>query len=186
MELQKNTFTITVKEFNGTHKINEAYRPIARALKSKFTELEFVPVENILFVENLEDKKKKNNIPVYAQISKLPGKWEDIIYQTTGQSFEYMLEIFRENIHGMSRAQIVALVYHELKHIQFINSDNGPKVGIVGHDIEDWINMVEKFGSNWASTKGEIPDLLDEDVSWDSIEGPATLFPAEIVLKLVK
>lgn len=97
-----------------------------------------------------------------------------------------MLEIFKENNYHMSRQQIIALIYHELKHIQLVKSDNGPKIDIVRHDVEDWFNMVEKLGTNWASTKGSIPNLLDEDISWESIEGPANLFPAETSLKLVK
>ncbi|MCK9326783.1 MAG: hypothetical protein M0P69_14925 [Bacteroidales bacterium] len=177
---------ITVNEFNGVYKINEAYRPIAKALKEKFEELAYVPVGNILFIENLESKRKKNNKIIYAQISKMPSKWLDIIYQVTGQSFEYMLEIFRENIAEMSREQIVALVYHELRHIQLVMADNGPKVDIVSHDIEDWTNMIQKLGTDWASTKGEVPDLLAADVDWESIEGPANLFPAESTIRLVK
>jgi len=184
MEAQKSI--IAVEEFGGKYKINENYRPIAAALISKFPELMYVPVDNILFIENMEDKRKKNNGIVYAQISKMPGKWEEIIYQITKKQFEYMLEIFKENTEGMSRAQITALIYHELKHIQLVRSDQGPKIDIVRHDVEDWFNMVEKLGTNWASTKGSIPNLLDEDVNWESIEGPANLFPAETSLKLVK
>lgn len=64
---------ITVKEFNGKFKINDSYRPIAEALKKKYKELQYVPIKNILFIENMENKKKKNNKIVYAQISKVPG-----------------------------------------------------------------------------------------------------------------
>ncbi|HWQ42804.1 MAG TPA: putative metallopeptidase [Desulfosporosinus sp.] len=184
MEAQKGI--VTVEEFNGKYKINEDYRPIAEALKAKFKELEYVPVKNILFIENTEDERKKNNSIVYAQISKMPGKWEDIIYQVTQKHFEYMLEIFKENTIMMSREQIVALIYHELRHIQLVKSKDGPKVDIVSHEVEDWLNMVEKLGLNWASTKGSIPDLLDENINWETIEGPHNLFPAETSLKLVK
>jgi len=177
---------IAVDEFNGKYKINEDYRPMAEALKTKFKELEYVPVKNILFIENTEDRRKKNNLIVYAQISKMPPKFEEIIYQVTKKRFEYMLEIFKENTILMSRSQIVALIYHELKHIQLVQSKDGPKIDLVGHDVEDWINMVEKLGLNWASTKGSIPNLLDENINWESIEGPHCLFPAEISLKLVK
>lgn len=182
----KNESIIMVDEFDGKYKINESYRPIAKALKAKYQELQYVPVGNILFIENLEDKRKNNNMTVYAQISKLPGKWEEIIYQITEKSFEYMLEIFKENTREMSREQIVALIYHELKHIQFIKSDKNPRVGIVGHDIEDWANMIEKLGGNWPSTKGSIPDLLDENINWETIDGPPTLFSAEKGLRVVK
>ncbi|GAB6170583.1 hypothetical protein JCM15765_00610 [Paradesulfitobacterium aromaticivorans] len=184
MESQNNL--VVVEEFGGKHKINEDYRPIAKALVEKFWELQYVPVANILFIENMEDKRKKNNATVYAQISKMPGKWEEIIFQITKRHFEYVLEIFKENTSLMSRQQIVALIYHELKHIQLVKSEHGPKIDIVSHDVEDWFNMVEKLGVNWASMKGQIPNLLDENINWESIEGPANLFPAETSLKLVK
>ncbi|MDA8228746.1 MAG: putative metallopeptidase [Desulfitobacterium hafniense] len=184
MDAQKGI--IAVEEFNGKHKINENYRPIAESLKAKFRELEYVPVKNILFIENTEDKRKKNNSTVYAQISKIPPKFEEIIYQVTGKYFEYMLEIFKENTYAMSREQIVALIYHELRHIQLVQKKDGSEIDIVGHDVEDWLNMVEKLGLNWQGTMSQIPDLLGDGVNWESIEGPMNLFPAETSLKLVK
>ncbi len=184
MDVQKTI--IAVEEFNGKYKINENYRPIAEALKTKFKELEYVPVKNILFIENTEDKRKKNNSTVYAQISKMPPKFEEIIYQVTGKYFEYMLEIFKENTMLMSREQIVALVYHELRHIQLVQKKDGPEIDIVAHEVEEWLNMIEKLGLNWQGTMSQVPDLLAADVNWESIEGPMNLFPAETSLKLVK
>lgn len=170
---------IVVKEFNGKHRINDAYRPIAEALKAKYRELEHIPVKHILFIENTEDKRKKNKATVFAQIGKVPDRWGDIIYQTTGKHFSYVMEIFRNNITEMSREQIIALIYHELRHIGYDGD-------LISHDIEDWANMVEKLGVNWAGTKAYIPDLLDKDIDWESIEGPETLFPAENTLRVVK
>lgn len=176
---------VTVKKFTGKFKINDSYRPIAEALKKKYKELEYAPIPNILFIENLEDKRKKGNAKVYAQISKMPKKWEDIVYQITGKTFEYILEIFKENIWDMDRGQIVALIYHELRHIQLVVTEGSSKVDLVAHDIEDWSNMVEKLGRDWANTKATIPDLLDEDVDWDSIEGPPNFLNLEGI-RLVK
>jgi len=182
----ENQNIVTVEEFNGKFKINDFYRPIAAALQEKFKkELQWVPVKNILFIENQEDEKKKNNKIVCAQISKVPEKWADIVYQITGKHYEYMMEIFRENIGHMNREQIVALIYHELRHIQLIPGD-APKIGLVGHDVEDWQEMIEKLGAGWNATLTEIPDLLDKDVTWENIEGPPTLFPAETGLRRVK
>lgn len=182
----ENKNLITVKEFAGKHRINENYRPIAQALVDKFEELQYAPVKNILFVENTEDKRKKNNKLVFAQISKTPGKWEEIIFQVTGQHFDYVMEIFKENTMLMSREQIVALIYHELRHIQLVQKKDGPDVDIVGHEVEDWLNMVEKLGLNWNATRGQVPDLLAGGVDWESIEGPMNLFPVETSLRLVK
>jgi predicted metallopeptidase len=177
---------ITVNEFNGKYKINENYRPIAEALVKKFEELKHVPVKNILFIENMEDKRKKNNAIVYAQISKVPGKWEEIIFQVAGKHFDYMLEVLKENTIHMSREQIVALIYHELRHIQIVTKKDGRDLDIVAHDVEEWLNMAEKLGLNWQSTLSQVPDLLADGVDWDSIEGPMNLFPAETSLRLVK
>lgn len=170
---------IQVESFTGKYFINEAYRPVAEALVKKYKEIGHVVINNILFVEDTEGKKKKAGKTVYAQIGLIPDKWDDIIYQLTGKRFGYMMEIYKINICMMSREQIFALIYHELRHIDTDGS-------IKGHDIEDWTNMIEKLGVDWGSTKASIPNLLDEDVDWESIEGPATLFPAESTLKLIK
>ena len=170
---------ITVKEFTGKFLINESYRPIAAALIKKYPELKHIAVDSILFVEDTESAKKNKGQIVFAQIGTIPEKWSDIVYQISGQPFDYLLEIYRLNIMQMSREQIYALIYHELRHI-------GEDGKIIDHEINDWINMVEKLGVNWNVTKGSIPDLLDVDVDWESIEGPANLFPAETTLRVVK
>jgi len=77
----------------------------------------------------------------------------------------------------MEKEQIIALVYHELKHID--------KYGdLVGHDIEDWTVMVDRLGPEWASTRAMIPNLLDIDVNWDRIGGYG-LFPGEVRIQLL-
>lgn len=177
MKNQENI--IAVKEFTGKFLINESYRPIAAALIKKYPELNHIAADSILFVEDTESLKKNKGQTVFAQISTIPEKWSDIVYQTSGQPFEYLLEIFKINTAMMSREQIIALVYHELRHI-------GTDGSIKGHDIEDWTNMVEKLGLDWANTKGSIPNLLSDGVDWESIEGPANLFPAETTLRVVK
>ncbi len=167
------TFVELIAKHNVTgegYMINESYRTIAEALKSKFKELERVPVKNILFLDNLTQKKNSGGKTVFADVSKIPGKWQHILEQTTGFYFEFMLTVYQRNTANMSRAQIVALIYHELRHIQ-----NGE---LVGHDIEDWHEMHSKLGHNWATTMGDIPDLLSDSVDWNSIEGPAALFTA--------
>lgn len=180
----------TFKYLIGTHQvigdkfqINEHYRPIAEKLVEKFDELKNVPVKNILFVDNVEQKKSHKGKLVFAEISKIPNKWQEIILQTTGFYFEYMLTVYRENTDAMSQAQKVAMIYHELRHIQ--NDD------LVGHDIEDWNEMHLKLGHNWATTMADIPNLLSDTVDWDKIDGPAVLFtqdgnPNDRILKAVK
>lgn len=173
--MELNNFAELIAKHNVTgegYMINESYRPIAESLQAKFKELKHAPIKNILFVDNLESKKKAAGKVVFAEIGKIPGKWQHILEQTTGFYFEFMLTVYRENTSNMSRSQIVALIYHELRHIQM--SVTG--LTLVGHDVEDWYEMYTKLGCNWATTMGDIPDLLSKTVDWDSIEGPAALF----------
>ena len=66
-------------------------------------------------------------------------------------------------IERMSQEQIIALIYHELRHI-------GPDGDLRDHDIEDWDNMVATLGKDWNSTKAEVKDLLSDDFIWRSLE----------------
>lgn len=170
---------ITVNEFTGKFLINESYRPIAQALVKKYEELKHIAVDSILFVEDTESVKKAKGQIIFAQIGTIPEKWSDIVYQTSGQPFDYLMEIYKLNTMQMSREQIVALIYHELRHI-------GADGKIIDHEINDWTNMIEKLGIDWNSTQGSIPNLLAEGVDWKSIEGPVNLFSAETTLRVVK
>lgn len=173
METQK------LKVFDGKFLINESYRLIAAALIKKYPELKHIAVNSILFVEDTESVKKSKGKTVFAQISQIPEKWSDIVYQAHGKPFDYLMEIYKINLYQMSQEQVIALIYHELRHI-------GTDGKIIDHDINDWTNMVEKLGADWNVTKGSIPNLLEDGIDWESITGPANLFPAEVTLKVVK
>jgi len=177
---------IKIEDFVGKYRINESYRPIAEALKEKFKELEYVPVSSIIFIDNTETKKKKNNTIIFAQVGKVPDKWKDIIYQFTGKFYSFMIEVFKENTAEMSREQIIALIYHELRHIQLVTKKNGSEITIVSHEVNDWLNMINRLGLYWNSTDNNIPDLLDQEVNWDNIMGPMNLFQSNPPLRIVK
>lgn len=175
-----NSRIVVVDEWNGKYVINEAYRPIAEALTNKFRELRHIPVKSILFVDNEDGSGKSMDRIKNAQIGKVPDKWQEIIYQVSGRTFQYFMEFFKKNIRNMSREQIIALVYHELRHIGFDGD-------IKHHDIEDWSEMIHGLGLNWSSTKTIIPDLLAEGIDWSNINemGQQMLFK-DRALKVVK
>lgn len=148
--------------WDGKFCINEAYRPIAEALVAKYPEINHVSVNNMIFIENAETAPKRKGRYILAQIGTVPGKWSEIIEQLTGARVWYYMEIFKKHVKGLSREQIVALVYHELRHVS-------PLGGTVGHDIEDWWNMVHVLGPQWNCFGVSIPDLLGDDVDWNTI-----------------
>ena len=125
------TRLVVVDTWSGKYMINDAYRPIAAALVKKYPEISHIKTNEILFIDNVSgtgstlDKKKR------AQIGKIPSKWQEIIQQMTGRSFHYFMELFKMNVYEMSQEQIIALIYHELRHID-LDGD------LKHHDLEDW------------------------------------------------
>lgn len=67
----------------------------------------------------------------------------------------------------MSREQIVALMYHELRHIGRLGE-------LVPHNIEDWSNMIATLGTDWATSKSDIDDILADDFKWDELRKAGT------------
>ena len=63
----------------------------------------------------------------------------------------------------MSREQIIALIYHELRHI-------GPDGDIIKHDVEDWNNMIATLGTDWATTQSRIKNLIEDEIIWRELE----------------
>ena len=170
---------VVVDEFGGKYLVNEAYRPIAEGLIDKYKELSHLAAGSFLFIDNISDTGKSWNKMRFANTNKIPAKWSDAIYQLTNTRFDYYIEFFKVNIEQMSKEQIVALVYHELRHVD-------PDGNMKHHDVEDWVEMVDKLGPNWATTKAQIADLLDQDVNWGNIKSQPNLFESYTKLQLVK
>jgi len=168
---------IVIDDWYGKYVINESYRPIAEALVKKYEELRHIQVKSVLFIDNTKGTGKTLNRRKYAQIGKIPERWQDLVYQMTGRVFMYFVEMFKRNIEHMSREQVVALIYHELRHII-------PDGNMRHHDIEEWDNILTGLGTGWAAPNVSIPDLLEKDIGWNSIVSPR-LF-GEVRLKAVK
>lgn len=149
-------------KFGNKHWIkNYYYRPIAEKLIEKFTEIRHINPHKILFIEDTDWEEKKTTGRTWMARVKIANKeFADM----TG--YDYIIEFREFYTERMQKEQIVALVYHELRHI-------GTDGKLVKHDIEDWENMVATLGVDWATTLGDIPDLIDELDEWDELNSAA-------------
>jgi predicted metallopeptidase len=149
-------------KFGERHWIkNFVYRPIAKKLIEKFDELTPINPLRILFLEDMEYEKPAGGKNQWqAKISKANKQFSAM----TG--YDYILETRNYFIERMSREQIIALLYHELRHIDRSGE-------LQPHDIEDWSNMVATLGKDWATTKAEIKNLIDDDIIWKELEPAA-------------
>lgn len=140
--------------------MNYRYRPITQQLVERFQELSHINPDKILFIEDIDWKPKADaKRPWMARI----GKANKQLNAATG--YEYVLETRKHYTENMSTEQLIALLYHELRHIDTDGS-------IVKHDIEDWNNMIATLGVDWASTVAQIPNILDDKFpGWKELPG---------------
>jgi hypothetical protein len=170
---------VVVDEANGKFIVNEGWRPIAKGLIEKYTELKHIAPDSLVFIDNISDTGKSRNIFRFANTNKVPPKWSDVLHQLSGKRFDYYIEFFKTNTDQLADEQIVALVYRQLR---YINKDGE----IIHPDIMDFVETIDKLGPVYLQTKARIPNLLDADVSWDKIKSQPNLFESYTKLQLVK
>lgn len=148
-------------KFGDKHWIKSwIYRPIAEKLTKKFEEIKHIKPSKILFIEDMEWEKPEGVRPKKHWIAKI-SKANKQFTEMTG--YEYILETRNYFIERMSREQIIALFYHELRHIDGYGD-------LQPHDVEDWSNMVATLGTDWNSTEARIKNLLEDEVIWRELE----------------
>lgn len=127
-------------------------------LVDKFEELESVRVEEILFIEDMEWEPGGAKYDWKAKIKKANKDLTEFL------GYKYIIETRNYYTRDMDIEQLILLLYHELLHID-VSDDSIRK-----HNIEDWVNIVATFGKEWADTKAELRNILDDDFEkWESL-----------------
>ncbi len=166
---------VLVREWGGKFQVNEVYRLIADALKKKFPEeLVYTPVARTLFIDIKEGRPVVKGRTKYSEIGKIPERWSQVITQLANKRFDYFLALYRENIEEMSQAQVVAEIYSQLRRVD-------SEGNIVDPEIIEWSEVLRGLGPGWRETKSQIPDILDENIDWDSIQRPNLFRPLRAV-----
>ncbi|HQF91967.1 MAG TPA: putative metallopeptidase [Synergistaceae bacterium] len=153
-----------MEEIFGFEVCNERFRPMAEALRRKYEELRHVDPESVLFLMNRKSLGKQKKRVVLARTSKVPPKWQEVLYQLGGGSYFFMVEFYEKSLEPLDQAQITALIYHELRKIT-------PEGGVVPPDVHDWYQMIQGLGRHWFYPDATCPDLLAEGVDWKKLMG---------------
>ena len=148
---------ITLGQYDHKHEIvNFKYAPIAEKLKAKFEELSHIDISRILFLEDFisfAGKPPREHTWV-ARVKKAPADVKNI------WGYWHIITIRQHLVSDKSNEQIVALIYHELRHI-------GKFGDVIPHDIEDWSNIVETFGKDWFDgIYYKVDDILSDNFEW--------------------
>lgn len=142
---------------------NGKIKPIAEALIRKYPELRHIDPEKILFVVNHKNAGSKKQM-VLAKTSKISPQWTELLHQIADVSYFYKIEFYEKTTSMMDEAQMVALVYRELRRI-------GPEGEILIPDVHDWWQILMGLGRKWFYPDNTCPNLLDDNVDWKKLMG---------------
>lgn len=96
--------------------------------------------------------KRSNGKTVYAECEKVNAKYEWIC------DYDFMITVYEPNVLYFEDDQIKILLEHELMHAGF----DGEVARIIPHDAEEFVEIIRKYGIDWAKPKGDIDVELDD------------------------
>ena len=130
--------------------INTNYETIAKELIEKEPELKYIKDSRvkIAFLDSDQSKKVDKDKLVLGECEKVAAKNKWAI------SYDFTITLFTPNLVGLSEAQIRIVLFHELLHVRIEPGPDGDELySVRKHDLEDFKLIIDRFGTDWASTK---------------------------------
>jgi hypothetical protein len=129
--------------------INEHYAEIGMELIQ--TEESLLDIKNsditIAYLSSDAKKMEKGNA-VLGQCEKIADKYK------WGMPCDMTITIFEPNIVGFTEEQIKILIFHELLHVGIgCNKDNSESYFVKPHDLEDFKEIINRFGTDWNEVR---------------------------------
>jgi hypothetical protein len=126
-------------------------RVMAEQIIAKFSEFGFITEYDIKigYVRCYEQKTDKGKT-VNADCRKINKIYKAYL------PYDFIITFYEPNVDYMTENQRKILMLHELKHVGL--GLKGPR--IEQHDIEDFADILTKFGLDWNWIDKEVPDIL--------------------------
>lgn len=126
-----------------TYKLSTEYRTLAEEVIKEVESLNWLENVRIEYLESQEDKTH-NDKKVGGECIKVEDIYKTFI------PLDFIIVVYAPNVARMTREQRKQLMHHELLHIGFNNTKEGRVFKIVHHDIEDFREIIELYGLDWA------------------------------------
>ena len=129
-----------------SRQINEYYAEIGLELIETEPSLDDILNSNVQIVYLSSQHKKKNGEKVvFGQCEKVQEKYKWSI------PCDFTITVFEPNCEGFTEEQIKILLFHELLHVGIEFKEDGTEsYSVKDHDLEDFKEIIERFGTNWA------------------------------------
>ena len=134
--------------------INHHYAEIAKELIEKESLLSDIRQADVTIIYLSSDKEKKSKgRQVFGECEKINPKYKWAI------PCDYTITVYEPNVITFTEAQLRILLFHELLHIKIdLGEDGTEKYGINPHDIEDFREIIDRYGLDWALPEWSMSD----------------------------
>ena len=125
--------------------INDEYTAIAEEI---IKEPDFDEVRDFasFVVLSSEEEKTKNKQVVYGECKLVPKLYKLFC------PYDFLIIIYDVNAASFSPEQMRILIEHELRHMGYDLEGNEPTPYIVPHDYEEFKQIMDKYGIDWANS----------------------------------
>ena len=130
-------------------KLNKNYAEIAQELIDTEPELSYIKNSRarIAFLESDAAKKADKEKLVLGECEKVAPKNKWAI------AYDFTITLFRNNLIGLTAAQIRIVLFHELLHVCIDpGSDGDETYSVRKHDLEDFKIIIDQYGTEWSKT----------------------------------
>jgi hypothetical protein len=133
------------------YEIADDIRNLGEKVIKAMPELSIIPEFNIKvgYVRSYETKQAKGK-QINADCRKVNGTY------TAYLPFDFIITFYEPNMGYMNENQKKILMLHELKHIGL--GERGLR--IENHDVEDFKDILYRFGIDWNEFNQDCPDIL--------------------------
>ena len=138
--------------------ISEKYAEIGHDLIQKEPLLDYIRQSEATIMYLSSDKAKKHKGKLVAgQCEKIDPKYKWAI------PCDFTITIFEPNIINFTDKQLRILIYHELLHVKIELGDDGTeKYSTNPHDIEEFRDIIDRYGIDWDYPRWEAIDDGEE------------------------
>lgn len=132
--------------------INEHYAEIgAQLIAEEESLIDIANSQATIIYLSSEHKKSGSGKTIFAECEKVSEKYK------WGIPCDFTITVFEPNIEGFTEEQVKTLIFHELLHVKIeFNQDGTENYGINPHDLEDFKEIINRFGTDWSRTDENI------------------------------
>lgn len=123
---------------------------------------------NIGYVTSDEEKKSHGRV-TFGKCTIIKGEMNKFFIP-----HDVLITVYQHNCYYFSEAQYKILLEHELKHIHAEQDEETGEVAlrIKGHEVEDFLDIISKYGYNWSAQENN--QMTWSDILSDDAEAAAT------------